>query len=109
MPGKTSPPARTVDHDSDRPRSGGLCRRVAAAAAATMMAVGGAVAVAPSASAQDLPTDVQGSYEALPPDVRSIVSSVATSGPVSAMALYYFVWCPLTDGSIDRPVGACSF
>jgi hypothetical protein len=109
MPGKISRPVRTSDQDSDRPRSGGLRRRVVAAAAATMMAAGGAVAVAPSASAQGLPPAVQGSYEAVPPDAQSIVGSVALSGPLSAMALYYFVWCPIVTGSQSPAPDQCSF
>lgn len=90
-------------------RRHGLRNRVAAISAAALLAAGGASAVAPSAAAQGLPEPIQTSYDALPPDVQSIVGSVALSGPLSLAALYYFVWCPVVNGPWDPTPESCSF
>lgn len=89
-------------------RRHGLRRRVAAVSAATLLAVGGATAVAPSAAVQGLPEPVQTSYDALPPSVQSIVGSIVWSGPLALAALYYFVWCPIVNSDNPTP-GVCSF
>jgi hypothetical protein len=65
--------------------------------------------VAGPATAQGLPEPVQTSYDALPPDVQSIVGSVALSGPLGFAALYYFVWCPIVNGPWNPTPDSCSF
>lgn len=102
-------PSTTVRTTHRNVRRHGVRGRVAAVSAAALLAVGGATAVAPSASAQGLPEPVQASYDALPPDVQSIVGSVALSGPLSFMALYYFVWCPIVNGPWNPTPDTCSF
>lgn len=86
-------------------RRHGLRNRVAAISAAALLAAGGASA----AAAQGLPEPIQTSYDALPPDVQSIVGSVALSGPLSLAALYYFVWCPVVNGPWNPAPDNCSF
>lgn len=98
-------PGHTVHHRRHRRLRG----RVVAATAATLIAVGGGAAVAPAATAQGLPEPVQTSYDALPPDVQSIVGSVALSGPLGLAALYYFVWCPIVNGPWNPTPDSCSF
>ena len=113
MYGEPVPTVRTTPSTSGSEqgtrRRHGLRNRVAAISAAALLAAGGASAVAPSAAAQGLPEPIQTSYDALPPDAQSIVGSVALSGPLSLMALYYFVWCPIVNWPSGTAADNCSF
>ena len=107
MPG----PSGHRDTTSRRRARGGVRGRVAAAAAATMLAAGGAVAVAPSANAQEgsLPPPVQSSYEAQHRYVQQALGS-AVVGAYAAVALPYLMWvCPvLGDLGLVEPT-SCQF
>ncbi|MGO1948646.1 MAG: hypothetical protein ACTH1D_03380 [Mycobacteriaceae bacterium] len=84
-----------------------LLRRVTTAAAATLLAAGTALSVAPSASAQGLPPSVQGSYESLHPYAQQAIGSTIV-GSYAAVALPYLTFvCPLIHPEADR--GACAF
>lgn len=113
MYGEPVPTVRTTPSTSGSAqgtrRRHGLRNRVAAISAAALLAAGGASAVAPSAAAQGFPESIQTSYDALPPDAQSIVGSVALSGPLSLMALYYFVWCPIVNWPSGTAADNCSF
>lgn len=113
MYGEPVPTVRTTPSTSGSAqgtrRRHGLRNRVAAISAAALLAAGGASAFAPSSAAQGLPEPIQTSYDALPPDVQSIVGSVALSGPLSLMALYYFVWCPIVNWPSGTAADNCSF
>jgi hypothetical protein len=80
-----------------------LARRVSTSAAALVLAAGTAMAVAPSASAQeDLPSD---SLDNLPES-----SQTALVGSLGSAAIgYFFFYCPFLADDELRESGGCTF